>query len=198
MDAATRSRLLSLVCLQPRAAGGVTGVTGLTAPATWAEHTTSHHPLHARGGEKAQSDQDVTPVTPGHTPPRAGEREQGAEGCDGPGTHGVPARVTLISALVDADDWQAVYDERVAIGNSKASSLELKPSASPLRMLSHTGSACTRHPQPTRVEAVSSAAGATRPTTRSCRCLPLAVTSGCTISAGRLGPPSGGAKLVRR
>jgi hypothetical protein len=29
--------------------------------------------------------------------------------------HGVPARVTLISALIDTDYWQAVYAERAAI-----------------------------------------------------------------------------------
>lgn len=115
MDAATRSRLLSLATTKPRADAGVTGVTGVTGSATRGGSSVSHPASHLERAEKALHDQCVTPVTPRHTLRSAGEREQDAERCDKQEAEGVTAPVTPSSAVVDAQDWQAAYDERAAV-----------------------------------------------------------------------------------
>ena len=112
MDALTRSRLLSLARAQACANAGVTGVTGVTGRANRAGSNVLHLPSHLERAGKAQSDQGVTPR---NTPMWKGEREQGPGRCDKPEAEGVTAAVTPFSAVVDAEDWQAAYDERAAV-----------------------------------------------------------------------------------
>jgi hypothetical protein len=115
MDAMTRSRLLSLATVRLCAKPGVTGVTGVTGPANPAGSRLSHLPLHLEGAGKTQSNQRVTPVTPCNTLESAGAADLGPQRCNEPEAQGVTALVTPVSPAVDAEDWQAVYNERAAV-----------------------------------------------------------------------------------
>jgi hypothetical protein len=131
---------------------------------------------------------DARGAWPGSRRGRAGRRlERRDRGDTQGGQDRTPGAALLRSgqAGLGAADWRAYLDERAAIRehNGRLSQAE----AERLAFEDAVTHWLCLHPAPatTRAAAASSAAGAIRPATYSCRCSLLRVTSGCTICAGK-------------